>query len=218
MRQVTRDNHVWRVVEPFVGGYRFWDDWQARQWEEHTLKVIDDLVAPDSMVCDIGAWIGPVSLWASREGAHVIAVEPDPVALRYLGINTRRNHANVTIVPAAISNHTGTTHIKADECGWGSSMTRAAIANEGIEVACLTMPDLFDICEVEHCSLVKIDIEGSECTVLEHVAPFLAELQIPLLCSMHQPWWTQPVNPDWFSGYGTIEGNFCGWETVLALP
>ena len=54
-------------------------------------------------------------------------------------------------------------------------------------VSCWTLPDLFDVCELDNVSLVKMDIEGGETDVLPVVCPFLAELEIPLLVSMHLP-------------------------------
>lgn len=216
MRNVIRQGVAWRVAEPHVGGYEFWDDWEMAGWEQHTLDVVDRYVTKGSTMVDIGGWIGPVALWAANRGAHVISVEPDPVALKYLRANVLANKANVTIFRGAISDDTGMAHISPDVTGWGSSMTKVAVT--GTEVPCLTLPDLFDVYDIEDCSLVKMDIEGYESVVLEHVAPFLASLEIPLLVAMHQPWWSRPVEKSWFKGFSSLEGNLGGWEQALAIP
>ena len=218
VRHVTARGVSWDVDDPKLENdpWRFWDDWERLDFEPYTLDTIQRLVTRGSTVCDIGAWIGPVTLWANHLGARVVAVEPDPYALALLHKNVDANCTNVDIFAGAIRSHTGTCRIQADPAGWGSSMTR--VMSEGTEVPGLTMPDLFDIYDIENCALVKVDVEGSECDLLEHAAPFLAELKIPLLVAMHQPWWTQPVRPDWFSGYGSIDGTFADFGQVLALP
>jgi len=218
VRHVTARGVSWDVEDIVLqdNPWRFWDDWERLDFEPYTLDVVDKFVTPDSCMIDIGAWAGPVSLWASRNGARVVAVEPDPVAADCLYVNVVANNANVDIFQGALNSYTGLCHIQAHAQGWGSSMTQ--VSETGREVPCLTMPDLFDIFDVEHCSLVKMDCEGFESILLEHVGPFLAELKIPLLVSMHQPWWLQEIDRDWLSGFSTIEGEIGGWNSVLALP
>ncbi len=196
-------------------GWVFWDAWE-RGWEEETLGVVDRYAAAGRTVVDIGAWIGPISLWAAHRGADVVAVEPDPVALPYLRQNVLANAANVTIVAGAIANEDGTARIASEE-PWGSSTTR--LAESGLEVPGWTLASLFDRFELHgSVALVKMDIEGGEATVLETVAPFLARCGVPLLVSMHEPWWPRAIDSAWFSGYASIEGELGGWGQVLALP
>ena len=224
MVAVTRRGATWKVTEPVcVPGWRFWNgkstpdahSW-IEGWEDSTLDVIERIVRPGSTYVDIGAWIGPTSLWAAHCGAHVIAVEPDPVALEYLRSNVTVNDADVTVVAGALSDHTGTCLIAAHPDGWGSSMTR--LTSSGMLVDCWTLPDLFSAHHITDCSMVKMDIEGGEAIVLEHVAPFLAGLGVPLLVSMHEPWWTRSIDPSWFAGFSTVEGELARWEQVLCLP
>ncbi len=218
MRHVTARGVDWQVEDIALEGnpWRFWDDWERLDFEPHTLEVVDRFVTPGSTMIDVGAWNGVVSLWASRNGARVVACEPDPTALKCLQVNVDANHANVDIFAGALSDHTGVCHIQADPQGWGSSMTR--VMDVGTEVPCLTMPDLFDIYDIERCALVKMDCEGAEAVILEHAAPFLAAMGIPLWVSMHEPWWPKPLSPRCFDLYGTVTGSFSGFGQVLALP
>ena len=108
------------------------------------------------------------------------------------------DHTNVTVFVGAINGITGVI--------------------DGTDIPCLTFPDLFDLYDIDDCSLVKLDIQGAECIVLEHAAPFLANLGIPLLVAMHEPWWTRPVEHSWFDDYASLEGEPSGWGHVLALP
>jgi FkbM family methyltransferase len=216
MREVTRGGAHWIVSEPSKSEYSFWTEFENGTWEQETLDIVDRFVTPNSTFLDIGAWTGPLSMWAARLGAQAIAIEPDPVAVDYLNLHVAMNGADITIIDGAISDHTGTTHIQPHEFGWGSTMTQ--LSDTGREVQCWTLPDLFDWYDIENVSLAKMDIEGGESIVLEHAAPFLAGLGIPLFVSMHEPWWSRPVERSWFDGYSEIQGELHGWQSVLALP
>lgn len=219
MRTVTWGDVRWDVEDisiPAHPDYHFWDHWQKGEFEPETLQIIDRFVTPGSTFIDVGAWLGNVSLWAERLHAHVVAIEPDPVAATVLLKNIAMNNANISVFEGAISNTTGTCYIEPHSDGWGSSMTH--LAEDGLEVPCLTLSDLFDIYDIENCSLVKMDCEGAESIILEHGASFLAEMGVPLLVAMHEPWWSKVVDREWFAGYRSVEGDIGGWGHVLALP
>ena len=218
-RRVFCHDVDWVVEDIDIPGqpdFRFWDSWERGEFEPETLAAIDRFVRPGSTFIDVGAWVGNVSLWAARLGAHVIAIEPDPAAADVLRRNTAANYATITVFEGAISDTTGTCHIKPHSDGWGSSMTH--VTSSGTEVPCLTLPDLFDIYDVGDCAIVKMDIEGHESVVLEHAAPFLAKCKIPLLVSMHQPWWSNNIDPTWFDDYGDVSGEIGGWGQLLCVP
>lgn len=216
MRHVIRDDVEWDVQEYNVANYDFWGDFENAQWEQYTLDVVSKYARIGTTVVDIGAFVGPITMWANSCGADVVAVEPDPVAMMHLRNNCAENAPFVTIVEGAISNHTGHCQIAPHVDGWGSSMTQ--VSDVGRTVPCWTLIDLFDVLELENVSLVKMDIEGGEALILEDVAPFLASQGIPLLAAMHEPWWSRPVERSWFDGYNEIIGDFVDFGQILALP
>jgi FkbM family methyltransferase len=199
--------------------FSWWcDEWESGAWEPQTLAVIDRFVVPGTVMLDVGAWIGPTSLWALRHGG-VVAVEPDPVASRHLSTNLRINHrgpctAPAGLIEAAVTDEEGRCCIAPHE-GWGSSMTR--VAEAGTEVRSTTLAYLLDLAGVG-CSLVKMDIEGGESRVLEAGAPHCARLGVPMLVAMHEPWWHEPVQREWFKDFSSVEGVIGGWNQVLAIP
>src|SRR5829696_6808649 len=73
-----------------IGGTR--NEWWAlrarkRQWEQPVLDAFAATVCPGDVVYDVGAWIGPYSLLASRlvgPTGRVVSFEPDPEARRQL--------------------------------------------------------------------------------------------------------------------------------------
>lgn len=219
MRTVERDGIKWRVSEPSKNGpWFFWSEFEQKIWEQETLDVVDRFVTDRSTMIDVGAFIAPIAMWAAdRYNANVIAIEPDPVALDYANLNVLANgmYDRITIVDGAIADSTGTTHIRAHEFGWGSTMTQLS-GDEGREINCWTLPDLLDDMGVDPStiSLVKLDTEGAEAVILPHLIPFLLEHRIPLFVSLHEPWWIQPVLREWFDGFSSVEGNF-GWFNSL---
>ena len=218
MALVTRRGVTWNVIEP-RSAHHFWSGWEADAWEPKTLDTIDRFVTAGSTFVDIGAWIGPTSLWAARLGAHVVAIEPDRVALYHLRWNSDHNaEGRITVVPGAVTDHTGTCRLASQrDYGWGSSMSY--VADEGYVVPCWTLPDLFDSLSLENVSLVKMDIEGGEAKILDVVCPFLAEHKIPLLLEMHHELRFFPLSFGWWlSNFSHIEGKPTSYGHLLCLP
>lgn len=196
---VTRDADTFDV-RPLNDAARFWEDHFSGSWEAPTKRVIDRLVRGGTFV-DIGAWIGPVSLWASRRGARVIAAEPDPAAYPHLFFNLRTNCPDAVAKRIAISDHDGTT-LLGTTSGWGDSMSSVTSETNRVEVCCLTLESFLEPLDLGDLQLIKMDIEGGEGVVIPQCADYLRRLGAPLCLSLHPQWW--PVDPmpwlaDWRS-------------------
>lgn len=227
--KVTRRGVTWDVDEPpfeppYVEGPTpgFWGEWAADNWERDTLDVFERFVKPGRTFVDLGACIGALSMWAARHGANVIAVEPDPVAYEYLVRHCERNvPGKVQCVQAAVMDYNGTCRLSSHPQGWASSMSSTLRYDDSatsVQVPCLTVPQLFADHRIEDCCLVKMDIEGAEALILEQVAPLLAACGIPLHLSTHEDFWPNPIDPAWFAGFSSIEGEINGWNHVVAVP
>ena len=139
------------------------NEWWALSARRHGWEqpVVDAFVAglrPGDVVYDVGAWIGPYTLLASKlVGARgrVISFEPDPIARAQLERNVTLNRAgNVQILPIALSDHNGTARLS----GGGSE---AVVGPTGAaEVPTMTLPDL--IAKEGAPDVIKVDIEGGE--------------------------------------------------------
>jgi len=204
---------------PFPG---FWKQWEAENWENDTLEVLDRFVRPGSTFVDLGACIGAHSMGCAERGADVVAVEPDRVAFEFLSRHVERNvPGKVRCVHGALADYNGTCELSSHPQGWATAMSSVIRyeASEATEtVPCFTLERLFENYSIEDCCLVKMDIEGMEALVLETVAPFLAERGIPLHLSTHEPWWPSPVDPAWFDGFSHVEGTLGGMEHFVAVP
>ena len=189
--KVTRDGDTFDVLE--LGDD--WDFWGKRfltDWEPETKAVIERFVDGGTFV-DIGAWVGPVSLWAAARGADVFAVEADPQAFEHLAHNLSPYDGEAFNI--AISDHDGVAQF-GQRTGWNDSMSALVGVGETfdpIEVPCLTVETFFARCVTGDVQLVKMDIEGGEGLVIPQAEPFLRSLGAPLYLSLHPQWW--PVNP-----------------------
>jgi len=200
-------------------GYDFWGDWEKSAWEPYTLEVIDRFADPHKTFIDLGAWIGPTAMWASRNYGRVLAVEPDRLAYSYLRANVIANTPAVQTLRVAIADYDGEINLVPDpEEGWGSSMTRVAL--EGDPVSCMSITTLCEQAGVfpDRIGLIKMDIEGAESIVLPSLTEFCIEHHVPLFVSMHQPWWQRPLDVSCFDQFSSVEGIPSGWNSVLALP
>lgn len=198
---MTRVPHV-------EGDWDFWALYDAGEWEPETRAVLERFLTPGSTFLDIGAWIGPVSMWAEELGAEVVAVEPDPVAYPQLIENVSGRCLNAAVAPTS-----GTAFLESprgDDGGLGDSWSR--LAPEGVPVATISPADLR--AQIPTPALVKVDVEGYETEIL----PDLVTWGCPLLVAWHEPWWPRRVDVrGWFDGFD-CEGEFGGFGSLLAVP
>jgi FkbM family methyltransferase len=188
---------------------RFWEIYEAGEWEPETRELIDATLRPGDLFVDVGAWIGPVTLWALERGASVIAVEPDPVALPEL---RRRVPDSVEIWEGAVAVRSGAAELTANHgLGLGKSVSRLASEGGGIPVRTWTLPEILD---GRVPALVKVDIEGYETDLLPAIAPFLAAAGVPLQVALHGAL----PEADWFSGYGEVRVPTDPHGTLVARP
>jgi len=195
-RQVRRGYEKWRWPKPLwrlrgfaelpVDGYRFrfceagrspQHGWAGRlhrgTWEPKVIEFFAQALRPGDVVFDIGAYVGPYTLLASRlvgPSGRVYAFEPDPVAQALLERNVAVNQVlNVSVVPYAVGAYDG----------WGS-LTFSALGDSTPRVvpapdaATKSVPivSLSTFCRQRNIrpDVIKIDVEGAEADVLAQPA------------------------------------------------
>lgn len=165
-------------------------------WENETFDVFDEHVNPNTIVLDIGAWIGPTVLYLSSLGAEVIAVEADKDAANVLRNNINLNQFHVKVIEKAIykDNHGvyfGENLFRND--GMNASTSQIVTEHSGkqkYKMESLTFVDLLKYVDKE-ISLIKVDIEGGEEHILKEVLDFSLKNNVPAYISFHLTWWSE---------------------------
>jgi FkbM family methyltransferase len=140
-------------------------------WEPHLSCWINRRLRPGDVFVDVGCNIGYFSLMASRrvgQSGSVVAIEASPATFCALQDNLRRNRAgNVRAVNVAASDSAGTVKLfRASQYNIGETTTvpQANFELEG-EIEAAPLSTILRGHEIERTRLIKIDVEGAECSV-----------------------------------------------------
>lgn len=163
--------------------YKFWLN-EYSSWENYTFNILDKYLNLDKDFLDIGAWVGPTSIYSSFLCRNVIAIEPDPVAYDILNRNIKLNEIkNITTINKAATKQKE-SYMKSIGF-YGDSMTRVDHSyTSGTKVYGVGLDSLLEMGEF---SLIKIDIEGHEFELMPDYANEIIASKIPVLVSMHYP-------------------------------
>lgn len=164
-------------------GYNFWLE-KYSSWEPGTFKVLDEYLSKDKDYLDIGAWVGPTAIYGSFISRKVVAVEPDPVAHKILQKNIEINSIkNIDVINKAASKLENAFLEPSNF--FGDSMTRVSERSNGSNsIETIGLDELISMGDF---SLIKIDIEGHEFSLIKEYIDTLNICKMPLLLSVHGP-------------------------------
>lgn len=187
MNTFTKNGHTFQVAE----WGNFWESLERGEWEPHTFKVIDEFVTSDGIFLDVGAWIGPITLYASKLVHWCYSIEPDPVAFDVLQKNVKLNALeNVSLFNEALMNYNGVVTL--GNCGnLGDSGTRRNQSEKTFSVSCSTLKTFVEKHNIPPIQFMKMDVEGAEEVILENV-DFFREQNPVLAMSVHQSYLDDP--------------------------
>jgi FkbM family methyltransferase len=144
-------------------------------WEPNISDQFEEILKPGDVVVDIGANIGYYSLLSSalvEQSGRVVSIEASPTIFRQLSENIAGNDAtNVRAVNVAASDKAGKlTLYGGPEANRGATSTlpREGLSPES-EVAAAPLEDILTAEERAAATLIKIDVEGAELPILEHL-------------------------------------------------
>lgn len=174
-----------RVVSATPGAEAFWRKVGEGRWETDTFEFVDRHVDADTVFVDIGAWIGPISLYAAPVARQVIALEPDPVAWASLESNVTLNPGPISLWHSALGLEPGELELFAAD-GFGRSVTSAlgAPGAQSIRVPVKTFAEI-GAAIGDARTAVKIDIEGYEYQLFDALLDFVLSRKAPLHLSLH---------------------------------
>lgn len=185
---ITIGEHRFRVDPDHI---KYWSRVEADRWEPETFEVLSKYLEEDMVYADIGAWIGPTVLAASKICSKVVAFEPDPVAYRYLLWNIELNNlTNVICCNTAIRERSGIMRISSYGKKLGnstSSFLEAESRNAGVDVMASTLKQWQNVTGIERLDFIKIDIEGGEFSLLPAICDYIEKNRPILYLSTHAP-------------------------------
>jgi FkbM family methyltransferase len=168
----------------------FWWRMADHVWEPKTLAIFSKFLKPEHTCLDIGAWIGPTTLYAAKRCRRVFSFEPDPEAYRHLLFNIRAN-ALTNVIPfnAALSDKDGLVLMASHGTELGdttTSMINASASKPGVTVPAISWETFRKICPDAKPDFIKMDVEGAEFKLIPAMKDFLLETKPVLLLSTHQ--------------------------------
>jgi FkbM family methyltransferase len=176
-------------VRVHPGDRGFWVDTYFDVWEPETFRRMERVIGPGTSYCDIGAWVGPTAIYASKLGADVTCFEPDPAAYERLLFNLRMNvPGRVKPFNLALGGSDGVRRLApfAAVLGQsGSSFYAPADKAESAQVLALSWSSSCRLLELPRFDTVKIDIEGGEAELLPEMMPWLRQHRPHLLLATH---------------------------------
>jgi len=186
----------------------FWRSVSQGRWESETFAILDRFLKTDLDFIDIGAWIGPLTLYAASQSRRVLAVEPDFHAYRCLLENLELNRVrNVVTFQAALGARTEIRRMTVMEGQPGNSLTRLTdLGSDGdtFEVPGFSWTDWASLANPGKVSLLKIDIEGGEFELLPAMMEYLTAVKPPLLLSLHLPFLPRESHEKCLAGFRGI--------------
>ncbi len=188
LEKITFRNGNFNIV-PQALPERHKDFWKlfVSKWEEENRNALADFIDDETVVVDLGAWVGPLTLLSATLGAkHVYAYEPDPTAYAFLEKNCDANPQlknKINIADKAIGKNDGEIYMGPLS---GRSLGDSTTSTEGtnlIPVPSISVETMRTECHLDQANkiCIKIDIEGSEKYVLPNIAKMLADINKPFL-------------------------------------
>ena len=167
----------------------FWQIMNEGGYEPGFFKMLDKYLTPESVYCDLGAWIGPTAIYASKLCKKVIAFEPDPKAWRYLHKNIHRNKLkNITTHQMAIGKYDGRVKMASHGKRLGDSMTsmiNVSRYKKYFKAKVLTWNSYLSKFNPGKIDFIKMDIEGGEVIIVPTMRDYLKQHKPILHLSVH---------------------------------
>lgn len=184
--KVSRNKHNFTVIYDKYNW--FWKSFNDEKWEKSTIDTFDRFIDIDTIYVDIGAWIGPTVLYASKISKRVYAFEPS-LAFGTLKNNVelnmgKNNPVEIRLFNCAVGLEDGKISLGSDESGNSKD-------------SIIDKRNTYDVDQVNFISFlegenlldeklfIKIDIEGAEYLILEGLLKSLSGLNIKLHVSTH---------------------------------
>lgn len=153
-------------------------------WDPPLTQLVQSRLGAGDVFIDVGAHVGYFTLLASQRAGPtgtVLAIEPNPVAREQLRENVSRSRLDNVLIEASACGECRTTvdlHLHtASNSSMASLSTANARGGTTVSVPCTTLDVLCQERGIGRVTLVKIDVEGAELSVLRGMTRILGELR-----------------------------------------
>ena len=179
------------TADPY--GIEFWNKLNSNLYEPDTIKFLESRVGAGTILLDIGAANGAMTLFAATRGAQVVSYEPEEKVFSILANNVKLNPGISQLVElkrAGISTKNETIRFDRGENRkiLSDIVIEVQAAKQETFVNILSLPDeLNDLSSKGKKIVVKMDIEGAEWKVLndERTLEALKFVKATLLVALH---------------------------------
>lgn len=155
----------------------FWRILNKGGFEPFYFQILDKYLDKDSVYCDIGAWIGPTVMYASRICKKVYCFEPDNIAYKYLLQNIQLNELkNINPFNLAIGLKDDKIKMASHGGNLGDSMTSMVNIDQygkTFEANSEKWQTWLDEIKPGKIDFIKIDIEGGEFELLPTMKEYI---------------------------------------------
>lgn len=165
-----------------------WSKYYLNIWERNLFSILDKKLKFDQVFIDIGAWIGPVTLYASKISKKVISVEPDIKAFKILKEHISINNIeNVELVDKAISSNNGVSiNLGSPELGNSGTSIFYNSNDSIISVNAINFEKFINKYNLNDANIFfKIDIEGAEFEIIKNSKHFFKKLNNEIHITFH---------------------------------
>ena len=166
-----------------------------RKTDSALLDAAKSLVGPGDVVWDVGANVGLFSFASAGlagKSGQVLAIEPDPwladLLRRSVDLN-RNSGCSVDVLSAAAGGQMGVAVLNIARRGRATNFiaghepsTQAGGVRSVVKVVSITLDWLFDHWAAP--SVVKIDVEGAEASVLQGATRLLRDIRPRIMCEV----------------------------------
>lgn len=156
-------------------------------YEEGTLWCFKKILKKGDVVFDIGANIGLTAIYAAKRigiNGNVFAFEPMPNTCDILNYNIRLNKLkNITSINVALSDRIGFAEIYDNiHINRGAASLYSEKKENGITIPLDTLNNIIYKYKIDKIDLIKIDIEGSEISMLKGAFNVFNLERKPIIC------------------------------------
>ncbi len=164
----------------------FWTIVADGFWEPRSFRIVQQWVDSTTTVIDVGAWIGPIALYAATRARQVYAFEPDPAAYAELRRNRDLNpNLPLACIEAAIDLQAGKSYVGISGQPGDSRSSMLFLHRSGWEVETVALETFIKGVDRQGRVFIKVDVEGHEYKLIPALVTCVRELNAMVYLSTH---------------------------------